>query len=63
MRCSGGTSERTTAGHGLDMDALGEQLAARKQALLAAFKRDGLPPPETRSFTGHEMQRGARLTP
>ncbi|HEY2033889.1 MAG TPA: hemerythrin domain-containing protein [Rhizomicrobium sp.] len=43
---------------GLDMDALGEQLEARKEELLAAIKRDGLPPPKTRSFTGHKMQQG-----
>lgn len=43
---------------GLDMDALGDQLKARKEELLAAIKRDGLPPPKTRSFTGHKMQQG-----
>jgi hypothetical protein len=43
----------------VDMDALGEQLAKRKAELLAAIKKDGLPPPETRSFTGHEMKQGA----
>jgi len=43
---------------GLDMDALGEQLAARKEELLAKFKNEGLPPPETRSFTGHKMRQG-----
>jgi hypothetical protein len=44
---------------GLDMDALGERLAARKRELLAAIKKDGLPPPKTRSFTGHKLQQGA----
>ena len=44
---------------GVDMDALGEQLAARKAELLADIKKNGLPPPETRSFTGHEMKQGA----
>jgi hypothetical protein len=43
---------------GIDMDALGEQLAARKQELLAQIKSNGLPPPETRSFTGHKMRQG-----
>jgi hypothetical protein len=43
---------------GLDMDALGDQLRMRKQELLATIKRDGLPPPKTRSFTGHKMQQG-----
>lgn len=43
---------------GIDMDALGDRLKARKQELLAAIKSDGLPPPKTRSFTGHKMQQG-----
>jgi hypothetical protein len=42
----------------IDMVALGDQLAARKEELLAQFKADGLPPPETRSFTGHELRQG-----
>jgi len=43
---------------GLDMDALGEQMAARKKELLAQFKSGGLPAPKTRSFTGHKLQQG-----
>ena len=43
---------------GLDMDALGEQMAARKLQLLADFKAKGLPAPETRSFTGHKLRQG-----
>jgi hemerythrin superfamily protein len=31
---------------GLDMDALGEELAARKQELIAQYKKSGLPKPE-----------------
>ena len=44
---------------GLDIEALGERMATRKQELMAEFK-DGadLPPPETRSFTGHELVQG-----
>lgn len=42
----------------VDMDALGERLAARKKELLAEIKKNGLPPPTTRSFTGHEMNQG-----
>jgi hypothetical protein len=44
---------------GLDVDALGEQMAARKEELLRDF-RDGadLPPPETRSFSGHRLSQG-----
>lgn len=44
---------------GLDMDALGEQMAMRKQQALAEFERTGLPAPETRSFTGHDLEEGA----
>ena len=44
---------------GLDMEALGERMMARKQALMAEFKEGAdLPPPETRSFTGHELVQG-----
>lgn len=32
---------------GLDMDLLGEQMAAEKQELLASYKAQGLPTPET----------------
>ncbi len=39
---------------GLDVDALGERLVARKQELLAEFEK-ALPPPQTRSFTGHKL--------
>ena len=46
---------------GLDLEALGERLAARKQELLAKFKADGLPPPTTRSFTGHKLKQGHTL--
>ena len=44
---------------GLDIDGLGERLMARKQELLAAVKANGLPAPETRSFTGHKLKQGA----
>ena len=44
---------------GLDMEALGERLMQRKQELMAEFgEGDNLPAPETRSFTGHELQQG-----
>jgi len=36
---------------GLDMDALGDQLRARKQELLAGFKAAGVPQPEAATFT------------
>jgi len=35
---------------GLDMDALGEQLAARKQELTETFKAGGLPKPELKTM-------------
>jgi len=40
---------------GVDVDALGARLAARKKELLAQIKSSGLPSPETRSFTGHKV--------
>ncbi len=36
---------------GLDMDAIGAELAARKQALIASYKSSGTPKPETTTFT------------
>lgn len=35
---------------GLDMDALGDQLRARKEELIATYRAGGLPRPETTSF-------------
>ena len=46
---------------GLDMDALGDRMAARKKQLLAKFKTEGLPPPKTRSFTGHRLEQGKEV--
>lgn len=43
---------------GLDMDALGEQMRRRKAELMEQFK-GGLPAPETRSFSGHDLEEGA----
>jgi hemerythrin superfamily protein len=43
---------------GLDMDALADRMRARKEALTARFEAEGLPAPETRSFTGHDMVEG-----
>jgi len=45
-------------GAGLDMNELGARLAARKKELMAQIKADGLPHPETRTFTGHELEQG-----
>jgi hypothetical protein len=41
------------------MDELGERLRTRKEELMAQIEKNGLPPPETRSFTGHKMRQGA----
>ena len=43
----------------LDMVALGVRMAARKKVLLARFKSQGLPAPETRAFSGHRLQQGS----
>ena len=43
---------------GLDMEALGDRMAARKEQLLAKFKAEGLPPPTTRTFKGHKLKQG-----
>ena len=43
---------------GLDMNKLGELIRDRKKALLAEYKTGGIPAPETRTFTGHELEQG-----
>lgn len=40
---------------GLDMDALGEQMAAEKLALTKAYKSSGLPKPETATLDGTSL--------
>ncbi|MCJ8158695.1 hemerythrin domain-containing protein [Sphingomonas sp. LaA6.9] len=44
---------------GIDMNALADALATRKQTLLAEFRTEGLPTPTTRSFAGAVLQHGA----
>ena len=46
---------------GLDMDELHARLEQRKEELMAQIKAEGLPPPETRSFTGHTLVQGSPL--
>lgn len=54
MRSEGLFAEARDAG--VDLDDLGERLKTRKAQLLAKFKEAGkLPPPQTRSFTGHKL--------
>jgi hemerythrin superfamily protein len=43
---------------GVDLDALGEQLAQRKADLLAVYKRNGLPRPKTRTMKGAKLDLG-----
>ena len=40
---------------GLDVAALGERLRSRKDALMRQFAGGNLPPPKTRSYTGHKL--------
>jgi hypothetical protein len=42
----------------LDLVELGAQIAARKEELLAEIKANGIPTPQTRSFTGHALKQG-----
>jgi hypothetical protein len=42
----------------LDLKALGEQMAERKQVLLAQIKRSGLPTQMTRTMTGAQVEHG-----
>ena len=44
---------------GLDMDELGARMTARKEELKARFETETLPAPETRTFTGHDLDAGA----
>jgi hypothetical protein len=43
---------------GIDMEDLGDRLAARKEELLKQFQANGLPAPKTRTFTGHKLEQG-----
>jgi hypothetical protein len=43
----------------LDMDALGERLNSRKEALLADYKANGIPAPKMRTFAGHPVDEPA----
>ena len=40
---------------GLDIEALGERMMARKEELKQQFAGGNLPPPHTRSFSGHKL--------
>jgi hypothetical protein len=45
----------------LDLKALGEQIAARKNELMAEFEKSGIPAPVTRSMTAKRIQQGQPL--
>jgi hypothetical protein len=45
----------------LDMEGLAERLRARKEELKKQIEKAGLPPPITRSFTGHKLEQGHTL--
>ena len=54
MRSEGLFAEARDAG--MNLEDLGTRLKVRKAQLLAKFKEAGaLPPPQTRSFTGHKL--------
>lgn len=46
---------------GIDMDALGEHMQARKEELKAKYKAEGLPIPTTRTMTGAKVKQGEAL--
>ena len=46
---------------GMDMDALGEKLAARKRELMAEIEEEGLPAPVTRTMNDVDIELGQRL--
>ena len=46
---------------GLDMEDLGERMAARKKELMADYEAKGIPDPETRSFSGHTLEQGTPI--
>ena len=60
MRSEGLFAEARDAG--INLDDLGDRLKARKAQLLARFKEaEALPPPQTRSFTGHKLAQSQPL--
>ncbi|MDY0872978.1 hemerythrin domain-containing protein [Dongia rigui] len=60
MRAEGLFAQARSAG--LDVVALGERLERRKTQLMAEIKANGLPMPETRSFTGAKLKRGTPVS-
>lgn len=60
MRAEGLFAQARAAG--LNMTDLAERMDQRKQQLVNQFKINGLPTPETRSFNGSKLKRGAPLS-
>lgn len=44
---------------GADLKALGEEIAAKKDELMAQFDREGLPPPEMKVMAGGKLMHGS----
>jgi len=57
MRAEGLFAQARAAG--LDMTDLAARMERRNQQLISQFKANGLPTPETRSFSGPKLKRGA----
>ncbi len=47
--------------NGVDLDALGEQMATRKKEIMAEIDEDNLPTPETRTMKADALPRGEAL--
>ena len=45
----------------VDLESLGRRMTERKQELQAQIEAHGLPTPETRSYSGHELEQGSPL--
>src|SRR5215213_3371021 len=43
---------------GLDLDRLAKQMQERKVAMMGEIRADGVPNPETRTFSGHSLEQG-----
>ncbi len=46
----------------MDLEMLGQEMMARKEELMSMIKTKGMLELETRSFTGHHLEQGQRVT-
>ena len=60
MRSEGMFAQAKAAG--LDLEDLGERMAARKKDLIGKIAAEGLPAPKTRTVTGPALEKGAPLS-